>query len=185
MKQTEKLKVVFDFIAEYLSDSESEIKVEDTSTKELITEGEVVTKNEDSFSRAYEIMKKIEGIDAIKFSKLKDVKNTMLADEVSSLRSENNDLLKILKRREYLDRVNASNLPTNIKDIINEEPRTGVISDVESSTPGLTMCPVEKMGITLDDEGKLVRVSYKPLTENRGEIEAHINEIINSEKKKN
>ena len=74
MKKTDKLKVVFDFIADYLNeDNEKPKKVKKNkkkkgkklttkklTTKELITEGDVITKDENNLKRAYEIMKKIE-----------------------------------------------------------------------------------------------------------------------------
>jgi arginyl-tRNA synthetase len=68
MKNTEKLKVVFDFIADYLS--EDEITNELELTEEKLTEEEdttveelAVTEEDAKFKRAYSIMKKMDEMD--------------------------------------------------------------------------------------------------------------------------
>lgn len=60
MDNTKKLKVVFDFIADYLSEEEQEVIIESTEEeREELT----ITEKEDPLKRAYTIMKKIDARD--------------------------------------------------------------------------------------------------------------------------
>lgn len=145
MRQETKLKLVFDFIADYLSDDDSPNEIVSTTeltTKELITEADVVETGEDDFTRAYEIMKRLEVSDNKKLVKVNADTIKMLRDENRHLRNEN-DALKAAERKK-----------------IDE---TG-----------------EKLGLTIGPDGKVVSVSVKPLTHERGEIEKHISAIKES-----
>lgn len=145
MRQETKLKLVFDFIADYLSNDDSPNEIVSTTeltTKELITEADVVETGEDDFTRAYEIMKRLEVSDNKKLVKVNADTIKMLRDENRHLRNEN-DALKAAERKK-----------------IDE---TG-----------------EKLGLTIGPDGKVVSVSVKPLTHERGEIEKHISAIKES-----
>lgn len=148
MRQNEKLKLVFDFIADYLGNENNDVdEVSEPTTKEIITESDVVTTNEDSVSRAYEIMKRLEKRDVNKYAEKADVRIKTANDEANALRAEN----ALLKMRQC--KCDETNVGTNDSGI------------------------VEKLGLTIGPDGKVVSVSVKPLTEERGEIEAIIREI--------
>jgi len=68
MDKTKKLKVVFDFIADYLSDEEKEVVIETTKEELTITENNSDEQIEtpSHLKRAYTIMKKIDERDASK-----------------------------------------------------------------------------------------------------------------------
>lgn len=176
MKQKKKLKIVFDFIADYLSEEKptKKIKKSKKETKELLTEEKVITKSDDNFTRAYEIMKKIDEYDARKITK------------------STNNINEVLRTRTDLDFDEFSRIDTKIKNIKKEwsnecaKPLMEMLDSARNLEKRVSEREkmngnafTQKTGITLDSTGKVIRVGVKPLTEDRGEIERHINEIKN------
>ena len=137
MKKSEKLKLVFDFISDYLSDEEvkKEIEINDDSSKLSIKD------DEDTYKRAYTIMKKMDEINKIE------------AEKKIAVREATNPLFKALKEAKTLH-----------KEKIIEDKKTEEVNE-------LTKNFVERTGITIDDEGKVSEVKvgnlkdYTPISE--------------------
>lgn len=133
MDNKRKLKLVFDFIAEYLSEENEETLVNHKSedvlesmSEESNKEDEVtITEDEDPLKRAYSIMKKVEGWD-----------------------NESARIKKAVSEgvRPYKEKLNE----------LMEKHSVNHIDDVVNSFK-------EKTGITLDASGKIAEVSVKPL----------------------
>lgn len=128
MKNNEKLKIVFDFIADYLS--EEETTQSETSKEEPIefTENDkiVETPFSSNLKRAYTLMKTMED---------KDKENAIVKREVKKV---------VDPIKEELNRVKAEYNEKILKDKAKEDTRTGV---------------------TLDDDGNLIKVEVPNLTE--------------------
>ena len=83
MNNSEKLKLVFDFIADYLSDGE--VKGKEIKEDKIDSENFVITENEDAYKRAYTLMKKMDEINKIE------------AEKKMAVREATNPLLEALK----------------------------------------------------------------------------------------
>lgn len=201
MKKTDKLKLVFDFIADYISEEEqTTIKVKKPkkkkkkkvkkptsnkpTTKELINEGNLVTKSEDNLSRAYQIIKRLDeaksrgeilGRDNIcEALKTRAQKETRKFD-LNSFKTIDDDIKEF---QEDFSKKNSDMLKKLLSKSKGLEERLIKKETTEKREAD------ERLGVTIDEHGKVVEVKVKPLTEERGEIESHINKIIESETKK-
>lgn len=115
MKNNEKLKIVFDFIADYLSEEETaktETDKEESNKIEITENDEIVeTPFGNSLKRAYKLMKIMED---------KDKENALIKHQV---RKEVDPI------KEELNRVKAEYAEKIIKEKEKEETRTGVTLD--------------------------------------------------------
>ncbi len=133
MKNTEKLKVVFDFIADYLSEDEvtNEIEV----TEENLTEEEnttveelAVTEEDAKFKRAYSIMKKMDEMDKENAFYNKGVKET------------------INPIKEALNRVRVNyEVDKSVKDLTEAfEEKTGITLDAHGKIAEVKVGPLRE-----------------------------------------
>lgn len=120
MKNSEKLKLVFDFIADYLSDepieAKEEIQISDNSSELTITE------NGDAYKRAYTIMKKMDEINKIE------------AEKKMAVREATNPLLEALKEAKTLheEELILDKKTEEVKELTkNFTERTGITFDDE------------------------------------------------------
>ena len=131
MKKSEKLKLVFDFIADYLSDEPIEETVEETveETESIEDDLQVSNGEEDKYKRAYKIMKKVEDIDKTHYKVRSEVKDKVkpIIDELKKVKTEYED--KLISERDK-----------------------------------------ERTGVTLDDNGNLIKVSVPNTLEERDEL---------------
>lgn len=118
MKNNEKLKVVFDFIAEYLSEDNSVVSTE-TSNEDVVIE----KKGDDALKRAYTIMKKMDAIDQVNAKVSQQVKETV------------NPIMKELKKvkDEYAGKTLESEKNGN---------RSGVTIDAEGVVSKISVPPL-------------------------------------------
>lgn len=156
MKNSEKLKLVFDFIADYLSDEEvsgEDVSGEDVNGEEISDENLLITENEDAYKRAYTLMKKMDEINKIEVEKK------------MAVREATNPLIEALKE--------AKNLH---EEKIIEDKETEEVNE-------LTKNFTERTGITLDDEGKVSEVKvgnlrdYVPISDVMENIGPSLNDI--------
>lgn len=164
MKKSEKLKLVFDFIADYLSDESSEakeeIQISDDSSELTITE------NEDAYKRAYTLMKKMDEINKIE------------AEKKAAVREAVNPIKNQLKKvKEEADK--KAKEEKEILDAIEKLPKVP-LSDVIS---GKVDAFKERTGVTLDDEGKISEVSvgnlrdYVPISDVMENVGPSLNDV--------
>ena len=120
MEKSEKLKLVFDFIADYLSEETVNETVNETESNDddlLGSKGD-----EDKYRRTLEIMKKVEDIDKTQYKIRNEVKDRVrpIIDEIKKVKTEYED--KLISERDK-----------------------------------------DRTGVTLDDNGNLIKVSVSPL----------------------
>ena len=112
MDNTEKLIKVFDFIAEYLSKTQSEVTSKESV---LITEKmEVTNKSDDSLKRAYTLMKKLDE---------RDKQNAIVVNEVKKVTEPLKEELNRIKK-EYEEQLNL-----DVLDEIKESCNTDTLSN--------------------------------------------------------
>lgn len=131
MNKADKLKLVFDFIADYLSDESSEIKQEIEITNDT---SELSINDDDAYKRAYTIMKKMDEIDRAEARQKVAVREAVDPIKIQLKKVKEEAEKKAKEEKEILDKIEK--LPTeNLKDLFKK-----------------------KTGVTLDDEGKIKEV---------------------------
>jgi len=136
MENTKKLKVVFDFIADYLTEEETTKEVEIIEDEVTETNEDEVTMTDDDakFKRAYSIMKKMDEID----------KRKAFVDN------------------QYTGNKAIREATEHIKEIATQSNKT---FNESLSRDALVDSFEERTGITLDETGKVVSVKPGPLKE--------------------
>lgn len=158
MKNNEKLKIVFDFIADYLSEEETiqietpkETPKEESKEIEFTEDDEIVeTPFSDSLKRAYKLMKTMED---------KDKENAIIKQQVKQI---------VNPIKEELNRVKAEYAEKILKDERGEGSET---TEEPKERP-------KRYGATLNDEGSLVMVEVPHLN-----TEGNDDELISKNKK--
>jgi len=120
MKNSEKLKLVFDFIADYLSDEV--VSGEEVKNEEINSENFVITENEDAYKRAYTLMKKMDEIDKVE------------AEKKTAVREATNPLIEALKEAKTLheEKIIEDEKTEEVNELTkNFTERTGITLDDE------------------------------------------------------
>jgi hypothetical protein len=115
MDKTEKLRKVFDFIAEYLSESQPEV----TTTEPVVKadEMELTNKGDDSLKRAYTLMKKLDERDKQHATVVTEVKKATepLKEELNRIKKEYEEQLNLDVLEEIKEAYNPDSLPNQIE----------------------------------------------------------------------
>tara|TARA_B110000977_G_C11027387_1_gene473790 strand:- start:878 stop:1429 length:552 start_codon:yes stop_codon:yes gene_type:complete len=149
MKKEEKLKIAFDFIADYLSDEikpTEEVSKEVSELENAVDKSFVIEKEDedDSIKRAYSIIMKLEGRDKEK-AKVKQKVN----EAVNPIRQELQRLKDEFKDKLVKDKVNLT-----VEEFEDEW-------DVRLKSKE-SLRPIAN-GVTFDDEGNLLKVRVPTL----------------------
>lgn len=124
MNKTEKLIKVFDFIAEYLSDSIEVQKNEPIESVVKTEEMELTNKSDDSLKRAYSLMKKLDERDkqnAIVTTEVKKATES-IKEEMDRLKKEHETKIKIATEEEIKE-----TLKEEVKEELKEEFKNKVV----------------------------------------------------------
>lgn len=149
MNKTDKLKKVFDFIAEYLSDDETQsIKVDEPEVN--VSEMELTNKGEDTIKRAYTIMKKLDE---------RDKQNAIINTEVKKATDPLKEELDKLKK-EYETNVKLDT-EEEIKETLKEEVKDKVVVSFNDENGAKNILEVEPKEIKSILDGSIVGVSSK------------------------
>ena len=122
MTKTDKLIKVFDFIAEYLYESEAKVDSIDKQISTETEEMEVKNNGEDSLKRAYTLMKKLDE---------RDKQNIIVNSEVKKATEPLKEELNRIKK-EYVEKLNIE-LEDEIKELDNVDSLSNQI-EVESKS---------------------------------------------------
>lgn len=128
MNKTEKLIKVFDFIAEYLSETQQEVSPKEPTVK--VDEMELTNKGEDSLKRAYNLMKKLDERDkqnAIVTTEVKKATDS-IKEEMDRLKKEHEAKVKIATEEEVKEELKEE-IKNNVVVSFNDE--NGVVSTLE------------------------------------------------------
>lgn len=149
MNKTDKLKKVFDFIAEYLSDDETQsIKVDGPEVN--VSEMELTNKGEDTIKRAYTIMKKLDE---------RDKQNAIINTEVKKATNPLKEELDKLKK-EYETSVKLDT-EEEIKETLKEEVKDKVVVSFNDENSTKNILEVEPKEIKSVLDGSIVGVSSR------------------------
>lgn len=130
MNKNEKLKIVFDFIADYLTDNE--VKETKSEPKEDVNDYSL-TETEDKYKRAYSLMKKIDERD-----KIETAKNIAVREATNPLKKA------LLEAKSTHEDILIKDKEEEEKEIITESNLMGKFR--------------EKTGVTINEEGKVTEV---------------------------
>ena len=122
MNKTEKLIKVFDFIAEYLSETQQEVTPKEPTVK--VDEMELTNKGDDSLKRAYNLMKKLDERDkqnAIVTTEVKKATDS-IKEEMDRLKKEHETKVKIATEEEIKE-----TLKEEVKEELKEELKNKVV----------------------------------------------------------
>lgn len=158
MNKTEKLIKVFDFIAEYLSDSIEE-QVVTTKTPEIKPEEmELTNKSEDSLKRAYHLMKKLDERDkqnAIVTTEVKKATDS-IKEEMDRLKKAHQTEIKLATEEEIKE-----TLKEEVKEELKEEFKSRVVvsfNDENGAESVLAVNPKELKSVL---EGSPIGISSR------------------------
>lgn len=136
MNKTEKLIKVFDFIAEYLSETQQEVIPKEPTVK--VDEMELTNKGDDSLKRAYNLMKKLDERDkqnAIVTTEVKKATDS-IKEEMDRIKKEHETKVKIATEEEIKE-----TLKEEVKEELKEEIKNKVV--VSFSNDNVEVTPKE------------------------------------------
>jgi hypothetical protein len=128
MTKTDKLIKVFDFIAEYLYESEAKVDSIDKQISTETTEMEVKNNGEDSLKRAYTLMKKLDE---------RDKQNVIVNSEVKKATEPLKEELNRIKK-EYVEKLNIE-LEDEIKELDSVESKSSSKKKIVSKGTATTV----------------------------------------------
>lgn len=128
MTKTDKLIKVFDFIAEYLYESEAKVDSIDKQISTETTEMEVKNNGEDSLKRAYTLMKKLDE---------RDKQNIIVNSEVKKATEPLKEELNRIKK-EYVEKLNIE-LEDEIKELDDVESKSSSKKKIVSKGAATTV----------------------------------------------
>lgn len=129
MNKTERLTKVFDFIAEYLSETQPEVTPKEPTVK--VDEMELTNKGDDSLKRAYNLMKKLDERDkqnAIVTTEVKKATDS-IKEEMDRLKKEHEVNIKIATEEEIKE-----TLKEEVKEELKEEIKNKVVVSFTNDT---------------------------------------------------
>ena len=128
MTKTDKLIKVFDFIAEYLYESEDKVDNINEQISIKTTEMEVKNNGEDSLKRAYTLMKKLDE---------RDKQNVIVNSEVKKATEPLKEELNRIKK-EYVEKLNIE-LEDEIKELDSVESKSSSKKKIVSKGTATTV----------------------------------------------
>ena len=128
MTKTDKLIKVFDFIAEYLYESEAKVDSIDKQISTETEEMEVKNNGEDSLKRAYTLMKKLDE---------RDKQNIIVNSEVKKATEPLKEELNRIKK-EYVEKLNIE-LEDEIKELDSVESKSSSKKKIVSKGTATTV----------------------------------------------
>jgi hypothetical protein len=151
MDKTEKLRKVFDFIAEYLSESQPEVVSKELTVN--VDEIELTNKSDDSLKRAYNLMKKLDERDKQNVIVTTEVKKATdsIKEEMDRLKKEHEVNIKIATEEEIKE-----TLKEEVKEELKEEFKNKVVVSFSNDTREVT--PKELKSVL---EGSIMGVSSR------------------------
>ncbi len=156
MNKTEKLIKVFDFIAEYLSETQPE-----NTTKESVSkpdEMEVTNKSDDSLKRAYTLMKKLDERDkqnAIVTTEVKKATES-IKEEMERLKKEHESKVKLATEEEIKE-----TLKEEVKEELKEEFKNKVVVSFSNGNDAESTLDVKPKELKSVLEGSIIGVSSR------------------------
>jgi len=157
MNKTEKLIKVFDFIAEYLSETpQPEVTIKESVSKP--DEMEVTNKSDDSLKRAYTLMKKLDERDkqnAIVTTEVKKATDS-IKDELDRLKKEHEVNVKIATEEEIKE-----TLKEEVKEELKEEFKNKVVVSFSNGNDAESTLEVQPKELKSVLEGSIVGVSSR------------------------
>ena len=133
MNKTERLTKVFDFIAEYLSETQPDATPKEPTVK--VDEMELTNKGDDSLKRAYNLMKKLDERDkqnAIVTTEVKKATDS-IKEEMDRLKKEHEVNIKIATEEEIKE-----TLKEEVKEELKEEIKNKVVVSFSNDTGEVT-----------------------------------------------
>jgi hypothetical protein len=156
MNKTEKLIRVFDFIAEYLSETQPEVVTIEPVVK--AEEMELTNKGDDSLKRAYTLMKKLDERDkqhAIVTTEVKKATDS-IKEEMDRLKKEHEVNIKIATEEEIKE-----TLKEEVKEELKEEIKNKVVVSFSSEEGVKSMLEIQPKELKSVLEGSIIGVSSR------------------------
>ena len=156
MNKTERLIKVFDFIAEYLSETQPEVTTKESVSKP--DEMEVTNKSDDSLKRAYTLMKKLDERDkqnAIVTTEVKKATDS-IKEEMERIKKEHETKVKIATEEEIKE-----TLKEEVKEELKEEFKNKVVVSFSNENGAESTLEVEPKELKSVLEGSIIGISSR------------------------